>query len=76
MYINPDDFDRGYEFFVDCFEVWTVGYEKWGLQNFSATFVKDPAVPNGVIMYCPDGDIGYAQAINIVDIKKNLPRSD
>ena len=56
MYIHPDDFQAGFGFFRYCFEIWTVGYKKWGKENYSATFVKDPTVPRGLIMFCPRGE--------------------
>lgn len=72
MYVRPEDFEKAFTFFKKCFEIWTVGYEKWGRENFQATFVKDPTVPDGVIMYCPHGERELAQPIPIPNTKDLL----
>lgn len=65
MYIHPDDFEQGFAFFKECFDTWIVGYEKWGNENYQAIFVKDPTVPSGVIMFCPDGQRELSVPIRI-----------
>lgn len=65
MYVRPEEFDQAFIFFRHCFEIWTVGYEKWGQENYQATFVKDPTVPPGMIMFCPSGSREESVAIKI-----------
>lgn len=65
MYTHPDNFDQALIFFRHCFEIWIKGYEKWGDEDFQATFVKDPTVPSGVIYYCPRGNRDRVQVISI-----------
>jgi len=65
LYVQPKDFDRAFAYFKKCFNIWTQGYKIWGKDDFGCTFVKDPTVPSGVIMYCPKGERELAQPIDI-----------
>lgn len=73
MYVHPENFPTALAFFRYSFEIWVQGYRKWGDQDFQATFVKDPTVPRGIIMYCQHGERELAQAIEIIEPPKRKP---
>lgn len=54
--------------FKYAFNIWIVGYEKWGNENYQATFVKDPTVPRGIIMFSPHGNRNLTTPVKIVSV--------
>jgi len=68
IYIHPDDFERGFAMFKYYFDIWIEGYQKWGDGDFAVTFVKDPTVPQGLMMYCKNGDRVFSTPVEIISI--------
>jgi len=50
------------------FDIWIEGYQKWGDGDFAVTFVKDPTVPQGLMMYCKNGDRVFSTPVEIISI--------
>lgn len=49
MLVHPKDFNKANGQFIDIFNVWATGFEKYGKYNYEVRFVKDKSIKRGMI---------------------------